>query len=271
MFLIVNVGKDNAGATMNMFSRESLYDDILEQLKCPRCKEYWRRQRITMCEQGHTICHSCGFHIPSLAHCTGQSSNVTNVVLENIVATAIYPCPFTQSHVTCYWSGNPFEIEMHVRTEHESQCLADGGECKWIELPIRSRQDYQKVIFTSQNLFLILCSETQEFLRISVFLVGRKSDFSGFIYDIRVLRPGGSDSRMSESGLVCRNYLEDNVFESGECVQWHLISLQKYLTPENAILCSINIRKERENNNPVEPMDISTYVPDSSNYVPNIH
>lgn len=56
-------------------------------------------------------CENAESHFAADGDRSGQPSNVRDVALENIVATAVYLCPFAISEgVPSLWSGNQFDI-----------------------------------------------------------------------------------------------------------------------------------------------------------------
>ena len=82
-----------------------------------------------------------------------------NVALKNIVATAMYLCPFAISEgVSCHWSGTAFNIGSHVGDSHDSEKFKRIGESKWIRLSLSVVQTYQRAIFILDKLFPKLCS-----------------------------------------------------------------------------------------------------------------
>jgi hypothetical protein len=203
-----------------------------------------------MCVCGHNICNNCNRCRSPDAVCTAQASGIINVALEQIVATAIYPCPFTRILLggncnwlgNCSWSGVPFKIEEHVRTEHRDQYLEETREDVSIKLSI-DQQNYQKAIFTFHNLFLFLCLKYDGSLYISVLLVGRKDDCRDFRYNLNFPRYNSSVYNFSAEGK-CQNYLKatKNDFVKVDC---------------NSLLhVTCGIREVIEGNEPMETDEI---------------
>ena len=241
----MNLGND-VDITKNMFPVMSLYDDMLSQLKCPNCNAYWKREPIEMCEQGHNICHGCQAHISPNANCTAQPSNVRNIALENIVATAIYLCPFAISDgARCAWSGVPFDMADHVRHSHDSERVAGTEESEWIPLSLSFEWPLQTAIFALDKLFFPLSSIREGRLFFAVFHVGHKDDSSRYRYDFRMEISDDPQQSHSENSVICHNYMENRneVEVSGDCIILYRDSIRKYVTDSNDVSCDIKIKR----------------------------
>jgi len=259
----VTLGHDTDSTKKNMFPVRSLYDDMLSQLKCPKCNGYWKRKPIKMCAEGHNICHTCQEHISPSGSCTAQTSNVTNVALENIVKTAIYLCPFAVSDGdSCTWSGNPFDITEHVRYLHNSERVTGTGESEWIRLSLPLKSPFQKAIFTLDKLFFPLSSTRKDKLCFSVFHVGHKDDSSSYRYDFRMQKSDDPQQSHSEKSMTCHNYLENRkkVEKSGDCVILYRDSIQRYVTDGPAVSCDIKIIKIDEESEDVDMVETTENV-----------
>jgi len=242
-----------------MFPVMSLYDDILRELICPKCKGYLERS-INMCIKGHNICNRCQAHISPSANCKEKASGQTNVALENIVATVMYPCPFVISEeVPCAWSGIPFDIESHIKHSHDSETVEGTGESEWIRLSLPLGGSLQKAIFTLDKIFFAESSIRKHMLYFSVFHVGHKDDSSIYRYDFEIQKPDAPQKIYSELDGICHNYGKnsDDVKATCERVMLPLHSIQKYLTDEQedtAVSCIIKIRTTTKNED-VEMME----------------
>ena len=269
VFLFVNLGNDVDSTTKNMFRVPSLYNDILTQLMCPICKDYWKREPMKMCEQGHNFCNRCQAHISPNASCTAQPSNVRNVALEEILDTAIYPCPFAKSEKDpCSWSGIPFDIESHVRHSHDSEMVAGTVQGEWIQLSLPLKESsFQKGIFTLDNLFFPVTSIVNGILHFSVLHVGHNDDSKSYIYDFKTQNSDNSQKSYNES-RICQNYQKHTY----EYVELHPFEIQKYLTDkkrDTAVPCDIKIRTvTSEDVEMKETTENTTLPPVSSEFMP---
>jgi E3 ubiquitin-protein ligase SIAH1 len=72
-------------------SIQDLAKDVLEQLKCPVCKEYMLPP-IMLCGNGHNICSSCKEKFPKCPTCRESLSNTQNKALENLALRVEFPC-----------------------------------------------------------------------------------------------------------------------------------------------------------------------------------
>jgi hypothetical protein len=220
-----------------------LYDDILKELKCPICNDYWKTGAIKMCVKGHTICNRCQRHIPPNARCTARTSKGRNFALENVVAKAIYLCPFAKSQTNrCTWSGVPFDIEDHVKKSHYNETVTGARESEWIRLSLSLEQPFQKAIFTLDKLFFPVSHVGDRKIHFSVFHVGHKEDSrtSSYRYDFRIQKSDDPQNSHYQSGHICINY--QNVEEPDD-VWLHHDSVQKYLTDNHSLSCDIKIRR----------------------------
>ena len=230
---------------------ESLCADFSREVQCPMCQKYLT-QLIIMCGHGHNICNKCHAHIsPYDDSCTEQPSKFRNFALENIVATAICPCPFAAlGEFRCNWSGFPFEIERHVENSHKDDCVrvTERSEGICIREP-----SYQKAIFTLDKLFFSRFSVSANCVRGAVFHVGHKNDSSRYIYDFRI---GNSQRSLSISGVKCYHYQDGMTdLQYGKCVYFPPETLTS-LDDGSAMSCAFQIREEIDGNEPMEWSDI---------------
>jgi hypothetical protein len=109
----------NKGSSIKSLSKKRRLDDDVPELKS--AKKINLTEDTTISSYGDT-CDSAESHFAANADRSGHPSHVRIVALENIVATAIYLCPFAISEgVPCRWSGMPFDIENHARDSHDSE------------------------------------------------------------------------------------------------------------------------------------------------------
>jgi len=88
--------------------------DLLKELECPVCLEYMESP-IKMCENGHTICDSCGSQVSKCPSCRGTFTKARNFTLGRIAATAIFPCKNREAGC-----GKTFTV--NHKNSHQSQC-----------------------------------------------------------------------------------------------------------------------------------------------------
>ena len=252
----MKLGDDVDSTTKNIFSVDStkidmfplnvLYHDMVSQLRCPKCNEYWKIKGIKICQEGHSICHSCGEHFSHNATCTAQHLSVRNIALENIVQTAIYWCPFAVpvGHRCCIWSGIPSDMTDHIRDKHYTEMVTGTGEDEWIRLSLSLDSSFQKAIFTLDQLFFPLSSIWEKELYFSVFHVGRKDDPNSYRYDFRMQNSDDPQQTHSETGNLCRNYLDmPEVVKSSYSISLNYDSIRRYVRDRNAVSCDIKIKR----------------------------
>jgi hypothetical protein len=126
---------------------------LLRELECSVCSEYMASP-ISMCENGHNICSGCIYRLSVCPTCRGMFIKVRNITLENIAATAVYPCNYREagceltftadnrdSHLAvCFfrsrarpstklsgvdspWTGTLSDIAFHILAEHVSETI----------------------------------------------------------------------------------------------------------------------------------------------------
>jgi len=69
-----------------------------------------------MCENGHTICDSCGSQVSKCQSCGGTLTKARNFTLERIAATVIYPCKNKES-------GCKETFTVNHKNSHQSECF----------------------------------------------------------------------------------------------------------------------------------------------------
>jgi hypothetical protein len=216
-----------------------------------------------MCQLGHNICNSCQAHIsPYDERCTGLPSGVRNVALENVVATATYPCPFAAlAEVRCDWNGIPFEIGRHVENSHSDDCFRVTERSEWIYILEHS---YQKAIFTMDKLFFSLFSTSENCVHFAVFRVGHRNDSSGYIYDFKI---ENSDKSMSKSGVTCYHYQDGTMVLQNRNYVYFPPETLTFLCDDSDVSCAFQIK---EGNQLMERMDIPTCQAGGSNFEADI-
>jgi hypothetical protein len=186
-----------------------------------------------------------------IGHCTELPSGVQNIAVENIFATAIYPCPFA---VRCDWSGIPFEIGRHVVNSRRDNCVTVNETKDWIRI---FESPYQKAILTLNKLFFSSFSRSENDVHFAVFHVGHRNDSSGYINEFKI----GNSYQIHG---VCYHY------QDGEnmCVCVYLPrETQTILRGRSDMPRSFLIR---EVDQPMEWTNIPTYQAGGSNYEADI-
>lgn len=130
--------------------------NFLNELQCPVCTDYMVPP-ITLCTNGHNVCHKCRPQVDRCPTCRGAMLNTRNISLENIVRFQKYPCvnrpagcnatfpvsligkhqaecsygsykcPVTNiPGVQCSWKGIPKYFKNHIKEFH-SEFLIEGN------------------------------------------------------------------------------------------------------------------------------------------------
>ena len=271
MFLVVSVNKVIESRTRKMTSNTRLDWDLLNQLECPVCLDYMA-STIEMCENRHNICSSCKGRLSMCPTCRGKFIDVRNIALENMAATAVYPCKNMEAGCeqtllisektnhqsecmyqsaecpsaklsldNCTWKGILCETGGHVRSEHGSETLEYTEGFKVTLQNFHTARRYFKAIFIGDKLFYLVWEVTFDTFYFSVFHVGHKNEAEDFTYKFKISK---LEENISVTG-TCRSYLEANwkVLRRVECVTIHYRTVQKYVNQNRDFSCEIELRK----------------------------
>ena len=181
--------------------KRRLDHDVAEPQSAKRAK---LREGKTICPYGGT-CNNARSHFAADGVRSGQLLKVRNVALQNLLANAIYLCPFAiPEGVSCLWSGIPFEIESHVRDSHDGEKFKVTGESEWIGLSLSVVQTYQIL----DKLFSKFCSRNTHGY-ISQFFTSDIRTILVATHIILKIKNVNSEACISESGAMLHNCLKD--------------------------------------------------------------
>ena len=108
-------------STTQKMSGRQLDWDLLKELECPVCFQYMASP-IKMCENKHNICGGCKERLAECPSCRGEFLNVQNNNLENMAATAVYPCENREA-------GCEETFTVDDRNKHLSVCAYRSRKC----------------------------------------------------------------------------------------------------------------------------------------------
>jgi hypothetical protein len=244
---------------------------------------------IKLCENGHNICDYCRSQVSICPACNGKFTDVRNIALEHIAATAIYPCknrqhgctetftlddrdkrqlfcpyesrecPFRKlSYIDCCWTGALSDIAAHVRSEHISGTTDAKERFKVKLLDISKDRRYGQAVFILGELFYLAWEYEDNYnLSFAVFHFGHKSESEVFKYGIKT----GICEEYIAMCRKCHSYLEGGLkyLQPGKYVRLDYDTIRHYLSDSGDLSCEIEIRKERLNGFVLE--DMQEYLP----------
>jgi hypothetical protein len=247
--------------------------DLLKQLECSVCTEYMSSP-IKMCENGHNICGSCKERLTNCPSCRGEFVKVRNIALEQLAATAIYPCknreagcgktftvndkdshlaeclfqsrecPFRKlSGVDCSWTGTLSDIPVHIKGEHYSE-TAEVPEHFKVTLPYLSRgRRYHQVVLVLGEIFYLTWETKGDAFSFGVFYFGPKEETEAFKYGIKI---GNSEEYVTVI-RKCHSYLEGSLkdLQPEKYVKLYYNTIMNCLSGSGDLSCEIEIGREK--------------------------
>ena len=258
-------------STTQKMSVRQLDWGLLEELQCPVCWEYMAAP-IKMCENGHNICGSCRESLSICPTCRGTFINARNITVENLAATAVYPCknrdagceetfsvndkdnhltdclfqsrvcPFRKlSGVDCNWTGTLSDITLHIFVEHDTEISEIPANFKVKLLDFGVGGPYRKVVLTFGELFYLAWEREGDFLKFGVFHFGPKNESNVFKYGIKM----GNSAQYVAVTRKCHSYLEGGLkdIQPGKCATLHHGIVQECLGENGELSCEIEIGK----------------------------
>ena len=246
---------------------------LLKQLECPVCLDYMGSP-IKMCQNGHNVCNSCRLRVSTCPTCKGQLIDVRNITLENIAATAVYPCknraagceetfalddrskhqsvclyesrecPFRiLSDTDCSWTGVLSDTVEHVRSEHCYGAIEDAGHFNVQLLNVSTGRSYHQAVFVLGELFYLVWQTGTEEFSFTVFHVGSKNKPESFKYGIKI---GNSEEYISLT-RKCQSFLQvgDKDLQPGKGVRLYYDTIQECLSESGDLSCEIEIGGEK--------------------------
>jgi hypothetical protein len=229
---------------------------------------------IKMCENGHNICESCRERLSDCPTCRGTFINVRDITLENLAATAVYPCTnceagceetFTledrnkhlsvcvyqsrecpvsgMTDVGCSWTGTLSDIPVHIKSEHESVIpeVPEHFNVKLLDLGTE-RFYIQPVLILGELFLLAWCTESGNF-GCTAFHFGPKEETEAFKYGIKI----GNSEEYNTGTRKCISYLDMELreFQPSKCVVIRYDTILEFVNESGCLSCEIEIGREK--------------------------
>ena len=254
-------------------SGKIIYEDLLKELECPVCTQYMLCP-IEMCKNGHNVCGGCKGRLSNCPSCRGMFVNVRNIALENLAATAIYPCKnrkagcaetFTvfgkSSHLAeclfqsracpfrklsggdCAWTGTLSDIPVHIKDKHDSETAAVQGHFKVKLLDLSRGKRYHQAVLIMGELFYLTWETNDEAFNFGVFYFGPKKEAEAFKYGIKLIK---SDGYVAVTRM-CHIYMESGLkyLQPKKCVKLYYNTISDCFNEKTDVLCEIEVGREK--------------------------
>ena len=247
--------------------------ELLKELECPVCLEYMASP-IKMCENGHNVCGSCKENLSECPSCRGKFINVRNITLENLAATAIYPCknseagceetftvddrnkhlsvclyqsrkcPFSITpDVDCSWAGTLSDITAHIRDVHDAEFAEMPGHFKLTLLDFVSDSMYGKLLLILGEFFMLVCGSVDSDFDCAVFHFGPEEETEAFKYGFKI---GNSEEYVTVT-RKCIGWLdvERMALQHRDHAMFNYESLLDFISESGYLSCEIEIGREK--------------------------
>ena len=170
---------------------------------------------IKMCENGHNICGSCKERLSDCPTCKGKFITVRNITLENLAATAIYPCKNREAgceetftvddrnnhlavclyrsrkcsvsrilHSNCSWNGILSDLKAHIEDKHAYDIASNHFLMSLCDLA--RGMSYCWSAFILGELFYFTFKTGNELFSFGVFHCGPTEETEAFKYGIKL-------------------------------------------------------------------------------------
>ena len=247
--------------------------ELLKELECPVCLEYMASP-IKMCENGHNICSSCKERLSECPNCRGKFINVRNITLENLGATAIYPCKNREAgceetfnvdgrnkHLSvcsyqsskcpvnlildfdCSWAGTLSDISAHIRDIHRRDIVELPGHFKLTLLEFVRGRIYLQPVLILGELFFFIGGCNSEYFKCAVIHVGRQEETEAFKYGIKI----GNSEEYVAIASKCYSYLDviHEVLPRKKCTEINYDKILEFVSESGYLSCEIEIGREK--------------------------
>jgi len=247
--------------------------ELLKELECPVCTEYMASP-IKMCENEHNICGGCKERLSECPTCRGKLINVRNITLENLAATAVYPCKNRvtgceetfraedrNNHlpvclyesrecpvsiilgVNCSWTGTLSDMPFHVRAEHDSVIAEVPSHFNVKLLDLVRGSIYTQLVLVWGELFCLnWCTEDQD-IDFTVFHLGLKEDSEAFKFGIKM----GNSEEYNTGTRKCHSFLDiyRTDLQPRKCVTISYDTILGFISESGYLSCEIEIGREK--------------------------
>ena len=257
--------------TTQKMSGRQLDWELLKELQCPVCWEYMASP-IKMCENGHNICGSCRESLSNCPTCRGTFINARNITVENLAATAVYPCknrdagceetfsvndkdnhltdclfqsrvcPFRKlSGVDCNWTGILSDIAVHILADHGRDTTEAQVHFKIVLQDFVIGRRYRRAVIILGKIFYLAWETKGDIVSFGVFHFSPKNESNIFKYGFKI----GNSAEYVAVTRKCHGYLEGGLkdIQPGKCVTLHYGTVQECLGEYGEFSCEIEIRK----------------------------
>ena len=252
-------------------SDRQIYWDLLKGLECPVCKGYMASP-IKMCENGHNICGSCKERLSDCPTCKGKFINVRNITLENLAATAIYPCKNREAgceetftvddrnkhlavclyqsrkcpvskipHSNCSWNGILLDLKAHIEDKHANDTAPNHFLMSLCDLA--RGMSYCWYAFILGELFYFTFKTENDVFSFGVFHCGPTEETEAFKYGIKI---GNSEEHVTVT-RKCHSYLEGGLkdLQHGKCFKIFYDTVLEFVSEFGHLSCELEIGREK--------------------------
>jgi E3 ubiquitin-protein ligase SIAH1 len=203
---------------------------------------------ISMCANGHNICHICRKKMNQCPSCRQQFLETRNLALEELASHVKYPCKYQSygckevfandvivSHQDrcwycpqscpvpglntekCSWTGNYDQIKNHLKEKHRDKCYDYGEEEPRAVKKFHTIDFYFKFIFAFDEVFFQRFLRKGDIFYVSVFYVGHTENAAKYKYKVKFVNADNTKG-FSVKNLTRRFDKEGNVLlTSGDC------------------------------------------------------
>ena len=255
----------------------NLYNDIMENLKdllraleCPVCF-HLMVPPITMCMDGHNICHTCKPNLKHCPTCRGRLVIIRNKFAEEFSESIEHPCRYKDLGCTrdfsllskeeherkcrygphkcpyfiadeCKWEGTSEQLEKHIKEDHKDKFTVRIGRGKQLNYISSSMED-KHVVFALGGIFFCYCKVIFKNLYMCYMFVGAGED-NNYQYTVSMRTSDGKHS--VSATLPCPHYQEfiDGEFPNEKCAVFRQEFAEECLNEDELLPCVYELIKQ---------------------------
>ena len=230
--------------------------DVLKSLECSVCF-HLMVPPITMCSNGHSICHICKPRLDHCPTCRGNLIDVRNKIVEDMSKSFVHPCRYQASgcspvlvfgppeehekkcrygphkcpfyivyRIKCKWEGTSSQLEEHIRNDHRerNQVTVKSGKQPY-SIPNYTKYIYDgswaQLVFTLHSIFFSYSKIIGNYIHMCYMFVGAREDDSNYKYSVSMKTADGKQN--ATMTLECPHYQEfiEGEFPNSKCAVFY--------------------------------------------------
>jgi hypothetical protein len=251
----------------NWCTMVTLTKQLLKELECPVCMEYFR-QPIIMCRNGHSMCGKCRAQLMRCPLCRSDFLETRNRTLEILTRKISLACIYssvgcsmkimmakiTVHERNCHW--RPFkcpkpncackcplaDMRNHLWAVHGTSLLRENRDSITLLRNFGTTSNWQRAILFSDEIFVHVCTVIEGRLYTCVLHVGLQEKTTRFSYSVQI--KGQKATERQKAPYSVHNYISDmnQIIRSGNCAWFNYQFAQRCAGNESLLKMNVHLK-----------------------------